>query len=181
MPTADETNDNIVASWVADDDLQVGKPTSFAYAITAALSFDDLFPAGKVLATFQTAARALGSSEPNLPNVKRFIIDFKGGDLAYFRDDPGQVQVVVTTSKGTVRRSYTQYNPFTFGFRGTLDIEVPPGEVADLRAYLRAGPTTLTETWVYTWEAPPAPPVLSPASSTTPPAPSLAPASTPKP
>ena len=172
MPTADETNDNIVASWVSKDDVQPGKALRYAYSITSALDFGSLSPAGKVLATFQTAARALGSNEPNLPTQKRFIIDFKGGDLAYYSDDPGQVQIVASTSAGKILRSFTQYNPYTFGFRGTFDIEVPPGETADLRAYLKAAQVALTETWMYSWSAPPLP-LQSPAAQapTPPPAP----------
>ena len=158
MPTADETNDNIVASWVSKDDVQPGKALSYAYSITSALTLDTLSPNGKVIATFQTEARALGSNEPKLANQKRFIIDFGGGDLAYYRNDPGQVQVVATTNAGKILRSFTQYNPYSLGFRATVDIEAPAGEAADIRAYLKAGPGALTETWVVTWEAPPLPP-----------------------
>ena len=174
MPTADETNDNIVASWVSKDDVQPGKSLRYGYSIVSALSLDDLSANAKVLATFQTSARALGSAEPNLPNVRRFIIDFVGGELAYFRDDPGQVQIIATTSMGRILRSYTQYNPYVAGFRGTLDIELAAGQTANLRAFLKAGPTALTETWLCTWDAPPGTAVAQPAApaSMSPPAPS---------
>ena len=169
MPTADETNDNIVASWVAQDDVQPGKALNYAYSITAALSLDTLSSNGKVVATFQTDARALGSDEPRLSNQKRFIIDFGGGDLAYYRADPGQVQVVATTNMGRILRASTQYNPYTPGFRATVDIEVPPGEVADIRAYLKDASSPLSETWVMTWEAPPsAPEAPKPVAATQP-------------
>ena len=173
MPTADETNDNIVASWVSKDDVQPGKALRYGYSITAALDLASLSPNGKVIATFQTEARALGSNEPKVPNQKRFLIDFADGDLAYYRDDPGQVQVVATASTGKILRSFTQYNPYTPGFRATVDIEAPPGAAADIRAYLKAGSGALTETWVTTWEAPPLPP------EPTPPAPAAAAATTP--
>ena len=163
MPTTDETNDNIVASWVSKDDVVVGKPLTFAYSITAALGLDKLASNGKAINTFQTVARALGSQEPNSPNTRRFMIDFAGGDLAYYKDDPGQVQIAAGTSVGKIIRSYTQYNPYISGFRATLDIQVDPGQTADLRAYLKAGPVALTETWMFPWEAPPAPAAPKPA------------------
>ena len=86
------------------------------------------------------------------------MIDFAGGDLGYFHDDPAKVQIVATTSVGRVLRSYTQFNPYVNGFRGTLDVEVPPGATADMRAYLKTGPVALTETWTFPWQAPPAAP-----------------------
>ncbi len=163
MPTVDETNDNIVASWVAADDVQPGRPLSYGYSITAALQFDALSRNGKVFATFQTSARALGSSEPDLANVRRFLIDYAGGDLGYYRDDPGLVQIVASTSVGRILRAYTQYNPAIGGVRGTVDVEVPAGQTTDLRAYLTTGTTALTETWIFPWQAPQAPVAQFPA------------------
>ena len=154
MPTTDETNDNVVASWVSKEDVEPGKPVRYAYAITAALDLATLSSNGKVKASFQTQARALGSGEPNVPTQRRFLIDFAGGDLAYFRSDPGAVQLVAETSAGRILRSYTQANPYISGFRGTLDVDLKPGESADLRAYLKNGPNTLTETWTFPWTAP---------------------------
>ncbi len=154
MPTTDETNDNIVASWVSKDDVEPGRPVRYAYAITAALDLAPLSGNGKVKASFQTEARALGSGEPNVPTQRRFLIDFAGGDLAYFLSDPGAVQIVAETSAGRILRSYTQANPYTSGFRGTVDVDLKPGESADLRAYLKNGPNTLTETWMFPWTAP---------------------------
>jgi glucans biosynthesis protein len=179
MPTTDETNDNIVASWISKEPLVVGKPFSYAYSITSALDLKSLSRNGKVLATFQTSARALGSSEPNSPTTRRFMIDYNGGDLAYFGDDPGQVQIVAATSQGKILRSYTQFNPYIGGFRATLDIDLEPGQTADLRAYLKNGPNALSETWMFPWQAPgmlaPPPPVQTPqptaAPSPAPPAP----------
>ena len=154
MPTTDESNDNVVASWVAADKPPVGKPFEYAYSITSALEFDGLTSFGQTLNTFQTSARALGSTEPNSPTTRRFMIDFNKGDLAYYKDDPGLVKIVASTSAGKILRSYTQLNPFIDGIRATLDVELAPGETADLRAYLHDGPNVLTETWIFPWTAP---------------------------
>ncbi len=154
MPTTDETNDNIVVSWVSKEDVEPGRPVKYAYAITTALDFKALSSNGKVKASFQTEARALGSSEPNVPTSRRFLVDFAGGDLAFFQSDPGAVQIVAETSTGRILRAYTQVNPYVSGFRGTVDVDLKPGETADLRAYLKNGPNTLSETWTFPWTAP---------------------------
>ena len=163
MPTTDESNDNVVASWVAADKPPVGKPLEYGYSITSALDFDGLTTFGKAINTFQTSARALGSNEPNSPTMRRFIIDFAHGDLAYYQHDPSLVKIDASSSTGKIVRAYTQPNPFIDGIRATFDVELAPGETADLRAYLHDGPNVLTETWVFPWTAPGTPPVPAPA------------------
>jgi glucans biosynthesis protein len=157
MPTTDETNDNIVVSWVPKDALPALKPFSYEYSITAALDLGSLSSNVKTVASFQTAARTLGSAEPNVPTTRRFMIDFAGGGVDYYKDDPGLVTVAAGTSKGHVVRAYTEYNPYIAGFRATVDVALAPGETTDLRVFLKAGPTALSETWMFPWEAPAAP------------------------
>ncbi len=154
MPTTDESNDNIVASWVANQPLQVGTPLTYSYSITSSLDFDHLFDAAKTLNTFQTQARALGSAEPHSPTSRRFLVDFVGGDLAYYKDDAAAIQVVASTSQGKVIRAYPQWNPYTNGFRAAIDVQLDPEQTADIRGFLRAGSKTLSETWTYPWQAP---------------------------
>ena len=61
-----------------------------------------LHPGARVINTWTTQARALGSSEAVAPGTRRFIVDFAGGDLAFLQNDPSQVQVVATVSAGRV-------------------------------------------------------------------------------
>ena len=170
MPTTDESNDNVVASWVGKDKPPVGKPLEYAYSITSALDFNGLFTRAKTLNTFQTAARALGSNEPNSPSTRRFMIDFNEGDLAYYKDDPSLVKVTASTTAGRIVRAYAEYNPFIDGVRATFDVDVPAGQTAELRAFLHDGPNVLTETWTFPWTAPGAPaPAPTPAAAAEPP------------
>ncbi|HEY5225741.1 MAG TPA: glucan biosynthesis protein G [Methylovirgula sp.] len=151
LSTQDEANDNIVASFVAKTPPQAGK--SFGYRITSSLSFANLSPNGRVVNTFQTSARALGSPEPAPAGSRRFIIDFAGGDLAYYAKDPKLVEVVPTTTQGRILRSFVVPNSHVDGFRAIVDIELDSGKSADLRAFLRSGTRALTETWTYPWQA----------------------------
>ncbi len=154
LPTLDETNDNIVASWTPLTPPEPGKPFAFAYRITAGLDMPRLAPNGRVVHTFQAPAHALGSNEPADPNAKRFMVDFAGGDLAYYVNDPGQVEAVATTSKGRVLRTNVIANPHIDGVRAFFDVSVKPGDTADLRLFLRANGRTLTETWRLPWSPP---------------------------
>lgn len=151
LATNDEANDNIVASFVSKDMPQPGR--SFGYRITSSLSFAKLSPNGRVVNTFQTSAHALGSPEPAPAGSRRFIIDFSGGDLAYYAKDPHLVEVVATTTQGRILRSFAVPNRHVKGFRAIVDIDLASGQSADLRAFLRSGTRALTETWTYPWRA----------------------------
>jgi len=154
LPTTDEAADNIVASFVPAASPEVGKPFAFAYRITAGLYMPRLTPNGRVLHTFETYARALGSSEPVRPGSRRFLVDFAGGDLAYYLEDPGQVEAVASATNGDVLRASVIANPHIDGLRALFDVAVKPGQTTDLRLYLRAGQRALTETWTFPWTAP---------------------------
>ncbi len=153
LPTGHETNDNIVASFVPKDSPEPGKPFTYTYRIVAGLDLTQLSPNGRVLNTWQTVAAALGSAEAPVPGSRRFIIDFTGGDLAYYLNDPQLVEVVPSTSQGTITRSFIVPNVHTKGFRAIIDVQLEPGQSTDLRAFLRTGTRALTETWTFPWRA----------------------------
>jgi periplasmic glucans biosynthesis protein len=154
LSTQDETNDNIVASWTPATPPEPGKPFSFAYRITSGLDMPRLAPNGRVVHTFEAPPKALGSSEPDAAGCRRFLVDFAGGELGYYVADPGQVEAVGTASKGRVLRTIVMPNPHVGGLRVLLDVEVKPGETADLRLFLRAHGRALTETWTLPWTSP---------------------------
>jgi glucans biosynthesis protein len=153
LPTGHETNDNIVASFVPKDSPEPGKAFSYGYRLAAGLDLTQLSPNGRVLNTYQTVAAALGSLEAPVPGSRRFIIDFTGGDLAYYAADPQLVEVVPSTSQGTITRSFIVPNEHTKGFRAIIDVQLEPGQAADLRAFLRTGARALTETWTFPWRS----------------------------
>jgi glucans biosynthesis protein len=151
IPTTDETNDNIVAFWTPKNELKPQEPFAFGYRIRAVMNEDGLHPGGKAINTYQASPRALGSSEAASTGRRRFIIDFAGGELAYYLGDPGKVQIVPTATQGAVLRTFLVPNLKTRGFRAGIDVAVEPGRMTDLRAYLRSGNRALTETWTFPW------------------------------
>ena len=152
LPTERETNDNIVASYVPKSVLEPQKQFNYAYRLVATLNPAELSPNGRTLNTYQTSAAARGSAEAPIPSSRRFIIDFTGGDLAFYADDPQLVEVVPTTSQGKIVRSFIVPNPHIKGFRAVIDVQLEPGQSTDLRAFLRNGSRALTETWTFPWQ-----------------------------
>ncbi|HYC26088.1 MAG TPA: glucan biosynthesis protein G [Roseiarcus sp.] len=153
LPTTDESNDNIVASWVPKEAIEAGRMVAYGYRITALMNDARLTPGGRAINTYRTHPRALGSAEPLAPGSTRFIIDFSGGDLGYFGADPALVEVVPSASNGRITRSFLTPNPHIRGFRAGIDVQIEPGQSCDLRAFLKSGNRALTETWTFPWRA----------------------------
>jgi len=153
LPTSEETNDNIVASWVPKTPAEPGQTLVYRYRISALGSAEELHPGGRAINTYQTPPRAAGSSEPLKPGTRRFLVDFAGDDLAYYARDPNLVQIDASISAGRVTRTYLVPNPKVGGLRAAIDVEVPPGQSVDIRAFLRTGNRALTETWIYPWKS----------------------------
>ena len=153
LPTTDETNDNIVASFVPLVQAETGKPINYGYKMLAALDLKKLSPNGRVINTFQTAARALGSREIPPPGSRRFLIDFAGGDLSFYLNDPALVELVPSVSAGRILRSFVIANARIDGIRAVIDVQANSGQTIDIRAFLRANGRTLTETWTFPWTA----------------------------
>ncbi|HET6377615.1 MAG TPA: glucan biosynthesis protein G [Methylocella sp.] len=153
LPNEQETNDNIVASFVPKKPLEPQKAFNYAYRLSASLDSEALSPNGRTLNTWHTRAAALGAAEPPPPGSRRFIVDFTGGDLAYYLSNPELVEVVPTATQGSVVRSFLVPNSHTKGFRAFIDVQLDPGQSTDLRAFLRTGARALTETWTFPWRA----------------------------
>jgi len=154
LPTDNETADNVVAYWQPRAPYEPGQEVAFGYRIRAVSATDDLHPGGKVVNTFQAPARASGSADPGDALTRRFLIDFAGGNLAYYQSDPSLVQVVPSASAGQITHTFVVPNEHTKGFRAAFDVKLEAGQSTDLRAYLRAGNKALTETWTFPWTAP---------------------------
>ena len=151
IPTPDETHDNIVAYWQPSRPFEPGQEVVISYRLRAAAAVGAMHPGGKVVNTFQTPPRASGSNAPSDPRHRRFIVDFAGGNLAYYLNAPDQVQLIPSTSVGQITNTFVMPNPHTQGFRAAIDVKLEPGQSTDLRAFLRAGNRALTETWTYPW------------------------------
>ena len=153
IPTPDETHDNIVAYWQPNRPYEQGQEVTISYRLRAVGDTGAMHPGAKAVNTYHGPARNSGSSTPGDPTRRRFMIDFAGGDLEFYLRDPSQVEVVPSISQGQITRTFIVPNPHIRGFRAAIDVKLEPGQSTDLRAFLKAGNRTLTETWTYPWSA----------------------------
>jgi periplasmic glucans biosynthesis protein len=131
--------------------MEAGEKRTWRYRITSTVREGDITPGGIARNTYRTKPKALGSDEAAAKNQTRFIIDFTDGQLPYYFRAPERVQVVPSISTGRILRTFVTPNDKTRGFRAAIDVEVPVGQSADIRAFLKAGDKALTETWTYPW------------------------------
>ncbi|MFD2175791.1 glucan biosynthesis protein [Rhodobacter lacus] len=158
IPTDDEINDNIGAFWVPEGPALKGAH----YALHYRLHWQNLcpVPAENIAQTVET--RIGRGGQPGLPrpeNVYNFAVEFDRP--AVMRQIPYGVfpKVVVSTSAGTISRTFAEPMPNGNIWRANFDLALLPGEIADLRMYLELAGRPLTETWLYQfspgWAIPP--------------------------
>ncbi|NMO22244.1 glucan biosynthesis protein [Pyxidicoccus fallax] len=139
IPTPEEIHDNIVAFWVPDAPLKPGTPMRVAYRLHWGSQAPWPASGASVTATREAAGSAAGA--------RRFVLDFSRPATA----GDGPVEAVITASKGQVLRTTVRRHEPSGGWRATFEL-VPDGQQpTELRAYLKRGSETLTETWSYLW------------------------------
>jgi periplasmic glucans biosynthesis protein len=87
----------------------------------------------------------------------RFVIDFKGGELAGLGDNLKLVPVI-SASRGRVEITSVRPLRSINGFRAMFDLALTDDSVEpiNLRMYLSADGQALSETWLYQYTPPPA-------------------------
>jgi len=158
IPTADETNDNIVAYWVPDQLPAPGQAMPFDYRMHWTMAEPDLLDGQTawVRQTFRTLgeryqANLIRQNDGSLA----MLVDFEGPGLAQVADSALSAQV---SANGNVEIIGTelQRNPAIKGWRLTLRVRVKDAtQVGELRAALAANGQVLSETWSY--QLPPKP------------------------
>ncbi|MGH7288168.1 MAG: glucan biosynthesis protein G [Myxococcota bacterium] len=147
IPTDSERHDNIVSYWVPARREGSVEPLRFAYELRFYSDDTTLPPGGRAVAT----RRDRGTRDDSY----RYVVDFEGPGLRSIPEEIVLQGVVSSRSPdgdAEVIEQQVQKNPVTGGWR--LEFQVRPRGSApvDLRAFLRRGEQTLTETWVETLE-----------------------------
>jgi periplasmic glucans biosynthesis protein len=141
--TPNETHDNIGAYWVPDKVAAPGQPMDFSWRVT--ITDQKPLPPG---AWVVQSRFGYGYREGKLPPGRmQFHLDFAGPALQGLAEEEVEA---VATGNSNVRdmRVIALPNPAVQGWRVTLDYErVNPKHPVELRAFLRAGSRTLSETW----------------------------------
>lgn len=147
IPTDDEVHDNVAAYWCPAGVFAAGTTRRLRYRLSW---LDDVqFPdsLGRVTGNWTGMGGRPGLERP--PGVRKFVIDFQGPVFARLGPRDG-VELVLNVSRGTIGEVFTHpVQDQRERWRALFDIAATGSEPVDMRAYLRHGERTLTETWLY--------------------------------
>ncbi|TAM13073.1 MAG: glucan biosynthesis protein G [Nevskiaceae bacterium] len=145
LPTPDQTHTNIVAFWAPDAPPKPGQPLDLAYRVE--WQGDDQTHPPSAWAV-QTRTGHGFSTHPQ--SGAQFVVDFVGSALQRLAPDTPLTSVVSVDPNGQVLEQRVVYNAATDGWRLFLRIKrQDDGKPVEMRAYLRNGNDTVSETWSY--------------------------------
>jgi glucans biosynthesis protein len=149
IPARLEADDNIVAFWIPAEPALAGTSREFSYRmIWGDLNPDPASPMAYVAGTRAGAGGVSGVE--NAANLRKFVVDFQGGELDSFtRETP--IDVLATATGGAVVSSVLSRVEANGAWRLVLDIETDDSAPLELKAYLVGLGRKLTETWLYQW------------------------------
>lgn len=147
IPTDSETNDNIVAFWSPEAG-DASKPSrDLRYTLDFGAPDITGEALGQVLATFVGTGPATGRTKAR--SAYRIAVDFGDGALAGVKPD-AELQGVVSGLDGTTVQSHSvRWIAPSGRWRLAIDATPATGKPLALRAFLKQGADTLTETWSY--------------------------------
>jgi periplasmic glucans biosynthesis protein len=149
LPTPDETEDNIVAAWVPATLPPPGEALELAYRLHWQASEKTLPQSSTGLAHTVQSRRGRSWAEP-LPGEVQHLLDFEGPALAALPPGAAVEAVASTGPGGRVLGAHAYPLPPELGGGWRLQLRVQRDDSTqplELRAFLRSGTTTLTETW----------------------------------
>lgn len=138
IPTARETNDNIVAFWQPRDTLPAGRAYTGTYRLHWTAESLVKQPHGRFV-----AAR-LGTNFEG--NRKLLALDLTGAGTS-----PEDLELDVTASAGKVHHPVVQSNPTIRGLRASFEFEPGGAPVIEFRVVVRRKGQPASETWLYRW------------------------------
>jgi glucans biosynthesis protein len=143
IPATEEYHDNIVAFWTPDKVAKVGDSMSLSYRLWWGDGPPDWQSGEHTVAT-----RIAAGSEPG---SRRFVLDFMPNPTKEATAEAQTAEAVITVSSGQVIRPTAYRNEVTGGWRAFFEFKPANEDPVEMRAYLRNGTTSLTETWSYLW------------------------------
>ncbi len=150
IPTSDETSDNIVAYWVGDTPFRSGDRREYRYRLTM---FDDEPPGqppARVVRSRSGWGAVPGVADPPPRSLRRYIVDFAGGELDSLGPDD-IVEPRLEVRSGAIEDLHARRLPDNAGWRASFLLDTKDGEAADLRLMLTRDGRPVTETWNHVW------------------------------
>lgn len=149
IPTDDEIHDNIVVAWSPAEPTRAGQALEFRYRLHWLNDEPFPTPLGRVLATRLGNGGQPGTVRPR--GVRKFMVEFRGGPLANLPKGviPEPVLWASRGSFASYRHTEAVPNDVPGHWRTQFDLTVEGNEPVEMRCFLKAGDTVLTETWLY--------------------------------
>jgi periplasmic glucans biosynthesis protein len=148
IPTPDETHDNIVAYWVADDTLNAGESRRLHYLTHTLNAQPEGHHLGRVIRTRHGKAGVPGQADSSTPGERQFIVDFQGGALEDIAADQ-PVELDISTQQGEILLPQVTALP-NQGWRASFRLP-DSQQPSDVRLRLTLNDEPVSETWNYVW------------------------------
>lgn len=140
IPTADETNDNIVAFWSPEKLPEPGQPLDFAYRLHWTLDEASLHSPDSawVKQTLRSTGDVKQSNLIRQPDGSvAYLVDFEGPSLQALPENAEVRSQVSVGDNGEIVENSVRYNPETKGWRLTLRLKIKdPSKATEMRAAL---------------------------------------------
>jgi len=140
IPTADETNDNIVAFWSPEKLPEPGQPLDFSYRLHWTLDEASLHSPDSawVKQTLRSTGDVKQSNLIRQPDGSvAYLVDFEGPSLQALPEDADVRSQVSIGENGEIVENSVRYNPETKGWRLTLRLKIKDSKQAtEMRAAL---------------------------------------------
>ena len=142
IPTANETNDNIVAFWRPREKLAARGEYSFTYRLHWGADRPHPGPLARVIST----RSGIGETA----ETRVFVIDFVGDTVKNLPPD-ARTRVDFSSTAGNIATVFSFPNPETGGWRISFNMDPGGAKVVEMHCYLANDQGPLTETWIYRW------------------------------
>ncbi|WP_232802456.1 glucan biosynthesis protein G [Alloalcanivorax mobilis] len=147
LPTRTETNDNIVAFWTPMEPVTKNQTLSFDYRLTFGDRDIAGIQTGQALDTYVGDGNKVGGG--NSEGAYRVIIDFGDGVLDSLSADAAVTSNVTAGGDGEVIEHFVEYLAPVKRWRLSILARPAEGQPLQLRAFLKKGEDTVSETWSY--------------------------------
>lgn len=152
IPSADETNDNIVAFWVNDEPLRGGQTLAFDYTMRTFNSMPNPDNLAAVVGTRNGWGWIPGARERPPRSLRQFVIDFQGGELTGL-SGAQPVKAELAVDRGEARTVTVSKLPHGEVWR--VAFKLTPADLeqkVNMRLFLTLRGRRVSETWNYLWD-----------------------------
>jgi periplasmic glucans biosynthesis protein len=146
IPNEADINQNIVAYWQPQKQLEAGSETSFAFR-----QFWCWSPPSKPPYAIVTQSRSgRSASAPSNGRKRRFLVEFQGdvlGDLESAKD----ITPDLSASNASLSNQKVYFSREAKRYRFVFDMEMGNDALSELRLQLQAQGKPMSEIWLYRW------------------------------